>query len=91
MFIHVLPTLHALKNNTRVVKKRFSLLHVTLLGSPTVTQPLNLVRHSVFINVAPTTEQQQGPSACDKCVTALLRAPNCCDARNAKPSDVWRI
>jgi len=41
-----------------------------LLGSHTATQPQSLVRHSVFINAAPTTEKQQGPSTYDKCVTA---------------------
>jgi len=66
-------------------------LGVKGLGSHTVTQPQNLVSHSVFINAAPTTEQQQGPSTCDKCVTAQLKTPNYCDARSAKPSKVWRI
>jgi hypothetical protein len=70
MFIHILPTLYTLKNNGGVVKKHFSLLHVMLLGSHAVTQPQNPVRHFVFINAAPTTKQQQGPSICDKCVTA---------------------
>jgi hypothetical protein len=91
MFIHILPTLSTLKNNSGVVKKHLSLLHVMLLGSHTVTQPQNLVTHSVIVNAATTTEQQQGLSTCDKCVTAELRTPNYCDARNAKPSNVWRI